>query len=113
MKSSKSGKNKSYLQLRVKDLLASKWKPFDAVIAITLADKLDTVERLEHLITIAKGRRDATLREIDRRRAAFGQILRDKVREVEDAEFKTVEPKAMTDSRTDGKSSAADRLSTL
>jgi hypothetical protein len=98
---------------RVKDLLASKWKPFDAVIAITLADKLDTVERLEHLITIAKGRRDATLREIDRRRAAFGQILRDKVREVEDAEFKTVEPKAMTDSRTDGKSSAADRLSTL
>jgi hypothetical protein len=84
----------------VKDLLASKWKTLDAVIAITLADKLDTVERLEHLITIAKGRRDATLREIDRRRAALGQILRDKVREVEDAEFKTIEPEAMTDSRT-------------
>jgi len=46
------------------------------------------------LITIAEGRRNTTLREIERRRAAFARALRDKVRYVE-AEFNVVDAPAI------------------
>ena len=53
---------------------------------------LDTIERIDRLITIAESRRNASLREIDRRRAVLGQTLRRSLQEVEDAEFKVIEP---------------------
>jgi hypothetical protein len=61
----------------------------------TLESALNPVERIDQLTMRAEARRNAALREIDRHRAAFAQGLRDKVRDVEDAEFKVVEPKAI------------------
>lgn len=55
------------------------------------------IERVDRLITIAEGRRNAALREMDRRRSTLAQTLRDKVKNVDDAEFKTIETKAIAD----------------
>lgn len=46
-------------------------------------------------ITIAEGRRNGILREIERRRAVFAHVLRDTVQKIEDAELETIEPKAI------------------
>ena len=42
-------------------------------------------------ITIAESRRNASLREIDRRRAVIGETLRRSVQEAEDREFEVIE----------------------
>jgi hypothetical protein len=59
-----------------------------------MADKLpgalDNIERIDRLITIAESRRNGMLREIDRRRAMLGEILRRQVQEVE-GEFKVID----------------------
>jgi hypothetical protein len=68
--------------------LASVWI---ALVAQTLGQKLDRIERIDRLATIAESRRNASLREIDRRRAVLGQTLRRRVQEIEDAEFKVIE----------------------
>ena len=81
---------------RVNKYLASKKLTFDTVIARALRNQIDSIERIDRSITIAEGRRNAVLREIDRRRATFAQTLRGKVHEIEDAEFETIEPKAIT-----------------
>jgi hypothetical protein len=81
---------------RVSKYLASKKLTFDAVIARALRDQIDSIERIDRSITIAEERRNAVLREIDRRRATFAQTLRGKVHEIEDAEFETIEPKTIT-----------------
>ena len=51
---------------------------------------LDEIERLDRLTAIAETRRNAALREIDRRRAVLGQTLRRSVQEIEDSEFKVI-----------------------
>jgi hypothetical protein len=53
-----------------------------------LTAKIEEIERIDRLITIAEGRRTASLREIDRHRAVIGEAVRRKVQEVEDAELK-------------------------
>jgi hypothetical protein len=58
--------------------------------ATVIARRLDTIERMEHWIAIAEGRRNATLREIERHRAGFARMLRERIGEIEDAEFKIV-----------------------
>ena len=58
------------------------------------SDNLDDIERIDRLTTIAEGRRNASLREIDRRRAPLGARLRQTVQEIEDAEFKVIEASA-------------------
>jgi hypothetical protein len=58
--------------------------------ATVIARRLDTIERMEHWIAIAEGRRNATLREIERHRAGFARMLRERIDEIEDAEFKIV-----------------------
>jgi hypothetical protein len=63
----------------------------DAVMAQTLAARIDDVERIDRMATIAEARRDAVLREIRSRRAAFGQALR-RAGEAIDAEFEDVAP---------------------
>jgi hypothetical protein len=55
---------------------------------------LDVIERIDHLISIAERRRNAVLHEIDRRRAVFAQRVREKLHEIEDADFQTIETKA-------------------
>jgi antitoxin component HigA of HigAB toxin-antitoxin module len=56
-------------------------------------DDLDYIERIDHLTTIAEGRRNASLREIDRRRTILGEALRRSVHEIEADEFKVIEGK--------------------
>ena len=85
---------------QVNRLLASAKLTFDTVIARAVMANIDDIERIDRCITIAEGRRDRILREIDRRRAAFAQALRDKMQDVEDAEFETIEPKVIVSTGT-------------
>jgi hypothetical protein len=59
----------------------------------TVPDQLDNIERIDRLITFAETRRNGMLREIDRRRAALSEAVRQQVQEVE-GEFEVVEKAA-------------------
>jgi hypothetical protein len=61
-------------------------------MADALAYRLDTIERIDRLISIVESRRNASLREIERRRAVLGETLRRSVQEIEDGEFEVIEP---------------------
>jgi hypothetical protein len=78
----------------VDELLTAGGKSLDTLTADALAgryaEKLDYIERIDRLATIAENRRNASLREIDRRRAVLGETLRQSLHEVEDAEFEEV-----------------------
>jgi hypothetical protein len=78
----------------IQELLADAGVSLEAITADELADRseyLDYIERADRLAAIAESRRNASLREIDRRRAVLGGALRQGVQEVEDAEFKVIE----------------------
>jgi hypothetical protein len=66
----------------------------DTLLADALANKLDDIERIDRLTAVAEGRRNASLREIDRRRVVLGETLRRTVQEVEEKERKLLEPPA-------------------
>jgi hypothetical protein len=70
--------------------LAEAGLSIDALIVRILPEQLDDIERINRLTTIAETRRNAMLREIDRRRAALSEALRRQVQEVE-GEFEVVE----------------------
>jgi hypothetical protein len=55
---------------------------------------LHDIERIDNLISIAERRRNAVVHEMDRRRAEFAQRMREKLHEIEDADFQTIETKA-------------------
>jgi hypothetical protein len=75
----------------IDELLTGGGKSMDTLIAEALAEELNHIERIDRLTAIAESRRNASLREIDRRRAVLSQTLRQSVQEVEDAEFKVIE----------------------
>jgi hypothetical protein len=75
----------------VHELLAGAGASMDALMADALAEELDDIERIDRLTTIAESRRNASLHEIDRRRAVLGQTLRRSVQEIEDGEFEVIE----------------------
>jgi hypothetical protein len=75
----------------VQELLARDNSSIDALMAAALAKDLDDIERIDRLTTIAEGRRNDSLREIERRRAVFGLTLRRSVQAVEDGEFKVID----------------------
>jgi len=75
----------------VHEILADNNVSMDSFMADALAEKLDYIERIDRLTAIAEERRNAMLTEIERRRAVFGETLRRNV-EIEDAEFKEIEP---------------------
>jgi hypothetical protein len=85
-----------YLQRRpgaiklIDKLLAGAGSSIDALMVQALPMELDKIERIDRLITIAETRRNAMLREIDRRRAVLSEALRRQVQEVE-GEFEVVE----------------------
>jgi hypothetical protein len=56
-----------------------------------LVDKLDDIERIDRLAAVAEGRRNASLREIYRRRVILGETVRRTVQEIEQGEFKEIE----------------------
>jgi hypothetical protein len=71
-------------------LLAETGSSIDALMAAALPAKFEYIERIDRLTTIAESRRNAMLREIDRRRAVLGEALRRQVQEVE-GEYEVVE----------------------
>ena len=75
----------------IHELLTGAGKSMEAFMAEALAEKLDDIERIDRLIASAENRRDASLREIDRRRAVLGETLRRSVQEIEDGEFEVIE----------------------
>jgi hypothetical protein len=82
---------------QVNELLADHGESLDRLTAVNLVkddadDSLNYIERIDRLTTIAEGRRNAGLREIDRRRAVLGAALRRNVHEIEEAEYKVIEP---------------------
>ena len=75
----------------VDELLTDAGVSMDAFMADALANRLDSIERIDHLTTIAESRRNASLHEINRRRAVLGETLRRSVQEIEDGEFEVIE----------------------
>ena len=61
--------------VEVERLLGRAGLTMDAVMAQTLAVRIDDIARIEGMITVAEERRDAVLREIVYHRAGFGQAL--------------------------------------
>jgi hypothetical protein len=71
-------------------LLAETGTSIDALMAAALRQKLDDIERMDRLTTVAETRRHCTFHEIDRRRAVLSEALRRQVQEVE-GEFEVIE----------------------
>ena len=84
-------RNEAAGRKEVKRLLASAGLSMDAVMAQTLALKISDIERIDRMVMTAEARRDATLREIERHRAALGQALRRETEQVEEGEFEEVD----------------------
>ena len=75
----------------VDELLAEASTGLDPLTVNAIAGELDYVERLDRLTTLAEGRRNAGLREIDRRRAVLGGTLRRTIQEIEADRVKVIE----------------------
>jgi hypothetical protein len=75
----------------VDELLTAAGASMDSFMADALTEQLEYIERIDRLTTIAEGRRNGMLAEIERRRAVFGATLRRNVEEIEEAEFKVIE----------------------
>ena len=71
----------------VDEILTGAGVSMDGLMADALAEKLDDIERIDRLISIVESRRNASLHEIDRRRAVLGETLRRSVQEIEDGEL--------------------------
>ncbi len=82
---------------RVEELLVSAELTMDAVMAETLALKLDQVERIDRMTMNAESRRNSVLREIDRHRASLALAVRQAVKDIEDAQFEEVGAKKIAD----------------
>ena len=71
----------------VNEFLTDACMSMDSFITRALGDRIDKIERIDRLTAIAETRRNAALREIDRRRAVLGETLRRSVHEIEDDDF--------------------------
>ena len=71
----------------VNELLTDAGVSMDTFMTKALRRRIDEIERIDRLTTIAETRRNAALREMDRRRAVLGETLRRRVQEIEDVEF--------------------------
>ena len=82
----------------VNELLTDAGRSMDNFMTKVLGDRIDEIERIDHLTAIAETRRNAALREIDRRRAVLGETLRRSVQDIEDGELYRV-PEIVTRGR--------------
>ncbi len=78
---------------KVDDLLQKAGLTMDAVMAHTLSQKLDDVERIDRMLASAEARRHLVLREVDRHRAAVAERLRVASEDIQDAEFADISNK--------------------
>jgi len=77
---------------QVEGLLDQTGLTMEHVIAETLADRIDDIERIDRMIASAEQRRSAMLREIDRHRASLASLLRLASDELVQAAFEDVLP---------------------
>src|SRR5258707_256278 len=77
---------------QVEGLLDQTGFTMEHIIAETLADRIDDIERIDRMIASAEQRRGAMLREVDRHRASLAARLRLASDEVVQAEFEDVSP---------------------
>ena len=82
------------LKQRSAAILASLGLTLDAVMAQTMAVEIELVEKMDRMIASAEIRRNATLREIERRRSDLAARLREAMRDednVSEAEFQLID----------------------
>lgn len=91
---------------RVKECLASTGDTLESLATKVAGERLGYLRRLEDFTTKAEWRRNTTLREIDRHRSVLAQRLRDAVQETEDANFRTIDQKAIPQSDSTAKNAA-------
>ena len=75
----------------IDELLIGAGKSIDDLVAEALVRALDYVERMDHLTAIAESRRNASLREIDRRRPLLAEMLRSSLQQIESHELEVIE----------------------
>jgi hypothetical protein len=75
----------------VNELLTDAGESMDDFIAEALTKELDKTERIDRSITLTEDRRNASLREIERRRAALGERLRRSMQQIEHNQLPAIE----------------------
>jgi hypothetical protein len=75
----------------VDKLLADAATTIDDLVADGLEGDLETIERVDQMITINERRRSASLHEIDRRRSHLGEALRRSIQQIEQDESRMIE----------------------
>jgi len=75
----------------IHEILTGAARSMDDFMADALAEKLDNIERVDRLAAVAESRRNASLCEIERRRAVLGATLRQNVQQIENGEFEVIE----------------------
>jgi len=75
----------------VQELLETKGRTMDELLAQALEEELISLNRLDHQASTAETRRNATLREMSRRREALGEARRRSVQDIEDGEYEVIE----------------------
>jgi hypothetical protein len=78
---------------QIKKLLDQSGVTMEHVMAETLAERIEDIERIDRMIASAELRRGAMLREVDRHRAGLASRLRLASDEVVEAEFEDVAPR--------------------
>src|SRR5262245_47077513 len=79
------------------ELLVQAGMTLDTLLADALTENLEDIERIDRLTAVAEGRRNASLREIDRRRVVLAETLRRAVQELEERQRKLLEAPAKGD----------------
>jgi hypothetical protein len=75
----------------IDDLLAKAGETIDGLMLSHLKGQLDNIKRFDRFISIAEARRNASLREIDRRRSALGEKARRCLEQIEERELTLIE----------------------
>jgi len=81
----------------IKETLALNGETLDGIIASQADCLLPSLRSIEDLTARIETRRNATLRELERHRAPLAQRLRGKLTDIEEAEFETIEQRAITE----------------
>jgi hypothetical protein len=90
----------------VSELEADGYLSVNEVMASVFACEFRNIDRVDRLLAAVESRRNSVLREIERRRATFAQLLRSEIQKVEDAEFKVIESRAIPQTNKTNKNAA-------
>jgi hypothetical protein len=85
---------------KVEGLMISANLTMNIIVDRAFVNAIETIERIDHLITIAEKHRNSILREIECHRDSFAEVLRKAIPTVEDVDFQRIEPKAIASTAT-------------